>query len=863
MVMKKGIGIDCSVKSFFNKFLRNSSRFFSLRSGFRGGLGKSGQVTVFIIVGIVILFATAGILYVTKTVTLSKVEDVKDPIIATVPQQFQPIQLYVEGCIHDVAKKGLVILGEQGGYIYPDVVGKFSRKDMTNGEGISLGDVRVPYWHYNVNENKNPQVKYSTLKPKLHVKDDPVMSVEAQLSRFVKENIDGCLGNYGAFVQEGFTFTNDDGSAAGVGSSSGDGKESVAPTDVEVRVASQTVNFWLKRTVRVAKGKDATEMGEFYVKIPLQLQKYYAVAEEITGVEQNFSFLERQALDLITTYSGVDMEKLPPTEAIRVGPQVPNIFWQEKDVKQELKGLLVANVPLLRYYGATNFYRFDYTGKKGKSGGGEVVEDLSELYQKNYDNMILPLELGKELEVTFDYFGWEPYIDVTDDGTGKVKPITPPPIDYSVLYFPTQHYFTMYDVSYPVLVTIRDAKAFDSEGYNFVIALESNIRNNQYVKSGYVQPPPIVPKGQSLVCDDVQKGTDIVGTLALDSGSLQPVSDVQVVFDVPNEESCVIGQTKENGELQEKYPAVYGGVASYSKEGYLTSFYPADTYPLKGKKGVIGAAVSIGGVAQNVVMMHKMKPVSVRVKKKVLDKCISEKEASINYGKVLATGELTQAIVGLDAVDLGEEAVCYGQGVLQSGKGVTPIYSYIPSQLEQTHYWVFSDGARSLREDESASVILRRVADLTPGVVGDDYVSAVTVKGTDAGSMELVPGIYEVTGLVTDNSGIVIPAMERCSDGIAEVIGCLDTKGCCVTLEEQKLKKLLTGQVEWNVAGMYLAITPEQLYGASEITFYVPTFNERAVPEVEGQRVVEDLQVMGQLGNFSRILRGSLEPTYK
>lgn len=858
--MKRGFGVDSSLMIFLREFLRSSSRLFSVGSGFRGALGKSGQVTVFIIVGIVILFATAGIIYVTKTVTLSKVEDVKDPIIASVPAQFQPIQIYVEGCLKDVGKKGLVILGEQGGYIYPEVVGKFSEKDMTNGEGVVFGEVKVPYWHYNLNENKNPQVKYSTLKPKLRVKDDPVMSVEAQLARFVKESIDGCLGNYGAFVQEGFIVMHEDGSVAVANNlKSGESEEeSITPTEVEVRVGENTVNFWMTRTLRVKKGTDTTEMEEFYVKIPLSLAKYYAVAEEITGVEQNHSFIERQALDLITTYSGVDMEKLPPTEAVRFDEPFQAIFWQEQDVKQELKGLLVSNVPLLRYYGADNFYRYEYTNQEGKD---EVIGDLSELYQKNYDNMILPLELGGGLEINFDYFGWEPYIDVTDKG-GRIEP-SKANAGLGQFQFHTQHYFTMYDVSYPVLVTIRDAKAFDSEGYNFVIALESNIRNNQYVKSGYIQPPPIVPKGQSLVCDEEQKGTDIVGTLTLDSGSLQPVADVSVVFDVPNEESCMIGQTKKDGQLVAKYPAVYGGVANYAKEGYLTMFYPADTYPLKGKSGVIGAAVSIGGVAQNVVLMHKMKPISVRVKKKVMDKCISEKEASVNYGKVLATGEITQAVVGLGAVDLGEEAVCYGQGVLQSANGLVPLYSYTPSQLEQTHYWMFSEDAKHLREEETASIILRRVADLTPGVVGDDFVAAATVKGQEVASMELVPGIYEVTGVVTDNSGIVIPAMERCSDGVAEMIGCFDTKGCCVNLEEQKLEKLLVGQLEWNVAGMYLQITPEQLYGANEIVFYVPTFNERAVAEVEGERVLEDLEVMGKLGNFSRVLRGSLEPTYK
>ena len=60
-----------------------------------------------------------------------------------------------------------------------------------------------------------------------------------------------------------------------------------------------------------------------------------------------------------------------------------------------------------------------------------------------------------------------------------------------------------------------------------------------------------------------------------------------------------------------------------------------------------------------------------------------------------------------------------------------------------------------------------------------------------------------------------------------------------------------------------MTITPEQLYGSEELTVYVLTFNPYAVPEQAHLRVIEDLQVMGQLGNFSQILRDELEPTFR
>jgi len=848
MVMKKGIGIDSSVKSFFDEFLRYSSRLFSgERRGLYGstrGLGKSGQVTVFIIVGIVILFATAGIIYVTKTVTLSSFEDVKDPIIASVPQQFQPIQTYVEGCIRDVGKKGLVILGEQGGYIYPDVVGKFSGKDMTNGDGIELGDVKVPYWHYNKNENQNPQIQYSTLKPKLKVKDDPVMSVEAQLARFVKENIDDCLGNYGVFLQEGFSVT------------SGEGEGKDVPTEVEVTVATNTVNFWLKRDVVVKKGSDATTMEEFYVKIPLQLQKYYAVAEEITGVEQNFSFLERQALDLIVTYSGVDREKLPPSEAVTF-EVVPTVFWQQKLVKEDVKGLLVSYVSALRYMGANNFYRYDYLGGEGGGAGEEVVADLSELYQKNYDNMIVPLEQGAGFEINFDYFGWEPYV-VINNGGGQIKPESSN-VHFNILNFQMQHYYNTYDISYPVLVTIRDAKAFDSEGYNFVIALESNIRNNNVVKPGYVQPAPIIAIGKSMTCDEDKRDTELVKTVVVDSSTFEPLDAVQIGFSVPNDDDCVMGATDKTGELEAKYPAVYGGVMNFAKEDYLASSYPVDTYKFTKQQGVVGLAIQ--GTNERVVPLHKIKTMKVSVRKKMLTKCLSEVPASIDMATVATSGFSPFHLSAIGAVNTGEKAECFGQGLFK-GTGL-PIVAYKPDFLEQIHNWQFVDVARKLDEDEQATVVLTRVADSIPGVMSDDFSGAVNVQGVGTGEMKLVPGIYEVMGFLTSTDELVIPAEKRYSTGVAQTFGCMDFDGCEIPFDEQRLKKVPLGQLQWDVSGMYFEITPEQLYNSQELTFYILGFDEKNVPEEEHKRVIEDLQVMGDLGKYSQQLRGNLQPVFK
>ena len=74
------------------------------------------------------------------------------------------------------------------------------------------------------------------------------------------------------------------------------------------------------------------------------------------------------------------------------------------------------------------------------------------------------------------------------------------------------------------------------------------------------------------------------------------------------------------------------------------------------------------------------------------------------------------------------------------------------------------------------------------------------------------------------------------------------------------MNKLLTGRVHWNESKTYLTITPEQLYNADEIAFTVLAFNLEGVPQEEHVRIIEDLQVMGELGRLSQTLRSNLEP---
>ncbi|MBI2581511.1 hypothetical protein HYV87_00080 [Candidatus Woesearchaeota archaeon] len=766
---------------------------------------KNGQVTIFIIIGIVVLFVFSGILYVTKVSSKEELTSAGEPVIAAVPQEFQPIQTYTEDCLAQVGRRGLLVLGQQGGYIYPELIGRFSSSDPTNADGLDLEPVKVPYWHYNLPSNDLSDVSYSSLQPPLHAQDDPEISIEAQLSRFAEENLNGCIGNYAGFSEQGFTI---EAPALVEGVTSG--------KEVLVTIADETVNFWLKMEVEASKGDATVEMNQFYIKTPVRLKHYYDVAAEIAKVESEHNFLELQALDLITAYASVDINKLPPMEQITFD-FVPTVSWAETDVKEKLRSLLTSSVPLLRYLQSTNFYRFEYTPEES------ATVDLHELYQKHYDNMILPLETGKNIEVNFDYFGWEPYFDMNDKA-GQIVPssyhapsATPlPPIPLTV-----NHYYSTYDVSYPVLVTIRDPAALEGRGYTFAFALEANIRNNAIPAQGYSQPAPIALEQKSMVCDPEKRNTQPLKTVVVDSATQEPLEAVQIGFSIPEQDDCLMGLTDNGGEFESKYPAVYGGVASFIKDEYLTNFYPVDTYRFRESPGVIGYATAAN--SEMVVPLHKRKFINVSFRQKSIEKCVED--------------------------DDGKNKQCFTQGLFATG--LTPVYSYLPETLDQKHSWIFPNTARALEEKETATIVLKRVMDTNPNAFSDQFSASATVQGNTQARMELVPGVYEVTALLTRSEPLVIPEEERCA-GLT-----------CFTLGEQVLDEFLSGQLRWDQPKNYLTVTPEQLYGADEMVFTILSFNLAGVPAEEHLRIIEDLQMMGETANLSQQLRANLEPTFR
>ena len=134
---------------------------------------KRGQVTIFIILGIVVL-VLGGIGFYLWRISVEK-EVV--PEIADVPLEMQPIRLFVDKCIEEVAVPGVFLLANQGGVIY---------------EYPKMMSAQFQYIAYHLEDNKDvgPDIKF----------------MQQELARFIEDSLGLCVNKFGEITHLNLTF---------------------------------------------------------------------------------------------------------------------------------------------------------------------------------------------------------------------------------------------------------------------------------------------------------------------------------------------------------------------------------------------------------------------------------------------------------------------------------------------------------------------------------------------------------------------------------------------------------------------------------------------------------------------------------
>src|SRR3989338_10270654 len=132
---------------------------------------KRGQMTYFILIGVIIFIAAGFIFYVNN----QKTEETEIGKINNDLSGTTPIRLFIENCLENTAKHGLIYIGRRGGYY----------------------QLRKPYI-----KNKNfdaPFYLYGFIDYSPSLED-----IEKEISEYINNNLPICINNFEEFKKLGF-----------------------------------------------------------------------------------------------------------------------------------------------------------------------------------------------------------------------------------------------------------------------------------------------------------------------------------------------------------------------------------------------------------------------------------------------------------------------------------------------------------------------------------------------------------------------------------------------------------------------------------------------------------------------------------
>jgi len=197
------------------------------------GRGKRGQITVFIIVGILLLILAALAIFLRGTLTERAFEKAAEQ--QQLPSDIAPINNYVELCLQRSLAPGVFLLGAQGGYITPP-------------EGSLT--------------TQNAVVAYGAVDGKPTMPDASV--AERQLAGYTEDAISLCLLNLSEFRRQGYDI------------------EAGKPSAI-VHVTDDKVLVNLDYPLAVRKGNASYELRFFSANVPIRLGHVLQVANDIVN----------------------------------------------------------------------------------------------------------------------------------------------------------------------------------------------------------------------------------------------------------------------------------------------------------------------------------------------------------------------------------------------------------------------------------------------------------------------------------------------------------------------------------------------------------------------------------------------------
>ncbi|HLC71739.1 MAG TPA: hypothetical protein VJI32_07040, partial [Candidatus Nanoarchaeia archaeon] len=260
---------------------------------------KKAQVTIFIIIGIVLLLALILIIALKQELVTFKPGEI-------IPTHKGKVEQFITSCIEQVGDDALAKIGAQGGYINvpADVAGDGNKHLKVSSFLV------IPYWAYGATTNI-----------------PPLDFIKRELDAELEKNIRDCLLNTGAF-REIYDIV----------------EKSEIDADTQLVDSKVLFNVHWKIEVRNKAGDVVTELIDHTGESPVKLKRIHTLASRIVEKEMETLKVEDITQDLLALeHPNV------PTAGIEISCSKKE--WNVNTVKQTVQDLLRINIRELQIKG--------------------------------------------------------------------------------------------------------------------------------------------------------------------------------------------------------------------------------------------------------------------------------------------------------------------------------------------------------------------------------------------------------------------------------------------------------------------------------------------------------------------------------
>lgn len=483
---------------------------------------KRGQVTSFMIIGFIIFVLIASFFIVRQYVLKSELDRLAEKALQ-VPEKIKPIKQDLDLCLETIATEAVKLAGSQAGYIKIPTDNIPVNPSMPFSNSIEIfNGVKVPYWFYEKSGIQTKQI------PEL-------VDTQSQIEDYILENIDNCNYVLEDFVNRGYAFNV---SYRGV-------------PKVEIKDEYTLVSISLPIDISIAEFNFDLSKYPLIANVKAPYGRLYKVARGIQETEDKTNFFEEKAFDAMVAYPEIPLSGTEFT--------CERKFWNKQDVTQSMKEIISLNMNAIRLTGNYNDP------------------------ENNYFNLDSNVNT-KGITTQFLYSTrWPMYLDVApaEGGLLKSDQLTQRFSDQisgiitSLLCINNWHF--IYDVKYPILISLADPTAMDNNGFVFQFADLVIIDNNQPKQNLLGQESQ--PDMKFPVCKYPSTNISVNTYEYLDDGTVQSLDGVDINFKcfTTRCEMGVTGSEEYESSLTTQFPACVNGLISGEKQGYYKSEQLAST----------------------------------------------------------------------------------------------------------------------------------------------------------------------------------------------------------------------------------------------------------------------------------------------